>query len=157
MSAAAPEGPSKNVALTVIGLMTILWGVAHAVLGSCLILSGDTVDNNLRPDDPAGGLAPLLRIMAGLMIMIGVVVLLLGVPGMLAGFGVLWRKQWGRILAFVFAVLVIMVGLLALSAYNRDAAGNATFIAFGAAEILYGILALVVLIMNGVAFVRPRV
>ena len=35
----------------------------------------------------------MLRIMAGLMIMIGVVVLLLGVPGMLAGFGVLSHKQ----------------------------------------------------------------
>jgi hypothetical protein len=107
--------------------MTILWGGAHAVLGGCLIFSGDAIEKNLRPDDPAGGLAPVLWIMAGLMIVIGVVFLLLGVPGMLAGLGILWRKQWGRILAFIMAVPAIMVGLLTLSAYKQDAAGNATF------------------------------
>ena len=155
MSAAAPAGPSKGVAVTIIGLITILWGGAHAVLGGCLILGGDAIDKNLRPDDLAGGLAPALWILAGLMIVIGVGFLLLGLAGMLAGLGILWRKQWGRVLAFIMAVLSVMVGgLVSLSAYKQDAAGNA---AFGATEILYGILAFVVLIKNGAAFSRPRV
>ena len=83
------------------------------------------------------------------MIVIGVVFLVLGVTGMLAGLGVLWRKPWGRILAFILTVPAIVVGLLSLSAYKQEAAGNATLIAFGATEILYGVLTLVILIKNG--------
>ena len=158
MSAAAPAGPSKGVAMTIIGWITILWGGAHAVLGGCLIVGGDAIDKNLRPDDPAGGLAPALWpalwILAGLMIVIGVVVLLVGLAGALAGLGILWRQQWGRVLAFIIAVLSVMVGgLVSLIAYKQDAAGIATF---GATEILYGMLAFVVLIQNGAAFSRRR-
>lgn len=48
VSAAAPAGPSKGVAVTIIGWITILWGGAHAVLGGCLIVGGDAIDKNLR-------------------------------------------------------------------------------------------------------------
>jgi hypothetical protein len=36
---------------------------------------------------------------------IGVLMLLLGLPGVLAGYGLLARKSWGRLLALVIAVL----------------------------------------------------
>ena len=41
MSAAAPARPSKSVVVTVISLMTIVWGGAHTVLGGWFILRGD--------------------------------------------------------------------------------------------------------------------
>lgn len=90
------------------------------------------------------------------MIVIGVVFLLLGLLGMLAGLGILWRQQWGRVLGFILAVLSMMMGLVSLIAYKPDGDGTA-FIAFGATEILYGTLLFVVLIKNGAAFSRPRV
>ena len=156
MSTLAAARASKSVAVTVIGLMTVLWGCAQAVLGGCLAFGGAELEGNLGTNDPVGGLAPVLLLTAGLMVMIGVVFLFLGVPMMLAGLGVLLRKQWGRILAFVMAVLGILWGLLCLGAYDADAAGNVTVIASGAAEILYGVLAFVILIKHGREFSPPR-
>jgi hypothetical protein len=159
VSSAAPVGPSKSAAVTIVGLITFLWGAAHVVLGGSFIFVGDAIWKDFGPDgDPAraGGLAPLFWMLAGLMIVIGGGFLLLGVPGIVAGLGILWHKQWGRVLAMILAVVSIMVGLLSLSACKQDGAGNATLIAFGAAEILYGILALVVLIRNRTAFTRRR-
>jgi hypothetical protein len=150
-------GPSKNVAVTVIGLITMLWGGVHAALGSGLILVGASLQRNLRPDDPAGGFAPILWILEGLAIFLGVLFLLQGVLGMLAALGVLLHKQWGRILTFIMAGLAILWGLLSLSAYNSDATGNATLIAYGAFQLLYAILTFVILIKNGAEFSRPRV
>jgi hypothetical protein len=84
---------------------------------------------------------------------IGVAFLLQGVLGMLAGLGVLWHKPWGRIMTFVVAVLAILWGLASLGFYDQ----GAIYIAFGAAQLLYGILAFVILIKSGAAFSRPRV
>ena len=91
------------------------------------------------------------------MIVIGVAFVPQGILEMLAGSGVLWRKQWGRILTFIVAVLAILWGVASLGAYTQDANGNAFFIAFGAIQILYGILAFVVLIQKRGEFSRPRV
>lgn len=157
MSAAAPAGPSKCVAVTIIGLIAILWGGAHAALGGYFIYGGDTIWKDFGPGgDPAGGIAPVFWLVAGFMIVIGVVFLLAGLLGVLAGLGILWRQQWGRVLGFILAVLSMMMGLVSLIAYQPDADGNA-LIAFGATGIVYGTLALVVLIRNGAAFSRPRV
>jgi hypothetical protein len=74
--------------------------------------------------------------------------------GLLAGLGVLWRKQWGRILTFILAILAVIVGLLLLNANMQDAGGDGALISFGAAEILFGILASVSLIKHGAEFFR---
>ena len=103
MSTVASTGPCKSIAVTLIGLMTILWGGIYAVLGGSMIFAGDAIVTNIRPDDPVGGFAPIFKILASLMIVIGVVLLLQGIPGILAGWGVLLRKQWGRILTFIAA------------------------------------------------------
>lgn len=99
-STASPAG--RSVAVTLLGLLTILWGVAHAVLGGCFFLGGDEMLKNLRPDDPVGGFAPVLWLLANLMIVIGVVFLLASVPGFWpvwaccgASSGVVfWRSSW---------------------------------------------------------------
>jgi hypothetical protein len=77
----------------------------------------------------------------------------MGMLGLLAGVGVFLRKQWGRILAFVLAVLAVLLGLVWLGGGDRDV----TEIALGTAQVLYGILALVVLIRKREAFSRPRI
>jgi hypothetical protein len=96
---------------------------------------------------------------AGLMTVIGVASLLQGVVGMLAGLGVLWRKQWGRIVTFILAVLAILWGLLFMGGSFEGGAfeQGATYIALGAAQLLYGILAFVILIQKRGEFSRPRI
>ena len=94
-----------------------------------------------------GGIVPVL------LIALGVVFLLLGILGLLAGLGVLLRQQWGRILTFIVAVAVILTGLLVVSGSDQEP----TDIAVGAGQILYGIAAFVILITNGAEFCQPRV
>jgi hypothetical protein len=157
MSNAALARPSKSVALIVLGLITLLLGGAHAAVGVCLIFGGDAMTRPLREGDLMGGIAVVLWLTGALMIVIGVAFVPQGILEMLAGSGVLWRKQWGRILTFIVAVLAILWGVASLGAYTQDANGNAFFIAFGAIQILYGILAFVVLIQKRGEFSRPRV
>ena len=70
--------------------------------------------------------------------------------------GVLWRKQWGRILALLMASLTILMGLLSLALYLQTRSEITILIAFGAAEILYGVLTFVILLKNSADFSRPQ-
>src|ERR1700730_5571553 len=118
MSTTATARPSKSVAVTIIGLLALLFGIGDAALGSNFIFGGAADEKRLE-HDPAGGFAFLLQILAGLVIVVGVAFLLTGVLGMVAGLGVLWRKPWGRILTFLAAVLAVLWGLASLSFYNQ--------------------------------------
>jgi hypothetical protein len=153
MSTATLAGPSNSVIVTVLGLLTLLWGVAGAVCGGILIFAGGDLAVRMKDDAAAGGYAFLIRLIADFMIVIGVAILLQGVLGTLAGLGTLLRKPWGRILTCIMAVLAILWGLLFLSGYQHSDPNYAE-IAAGAAQVLYGILALVVLMMNGAEFSR---
>jgi hypothetical protein len=154
MSAAAPAGRSKNIAVTVLSLLTLLWGGGNAALGGGLLVGG--AGWLAHPgDEPWGPVITLGGIIPALVIAIGVAFLLLGILGLLAGLGLLLRQPWGRILTFIVAVLAVLSGLASLGAYEP---GDSSFdIALGAPQVLYGILAFVILIMNGAAFSRPRV
>jgi hypothetical protein len=92
-----------------------------------------------------------LTLGAALLVVVGVLFLLLGLLVLLAALGILWRKQWGRILTFLVAALAILLGLLWLSGV-QDVVQDATALALGVAQVLYGILALVVLGMNRADF-----
>ena len=103
------------------------------------------------PEDPGTPVAALLGIGPAIVFVMGVCFLPLGFLGLLAGLGVLLRKQWGRILTFILAALAILLGLTWVG--DRDA----THIAIGVAQVLYGIFAFVILIRNRTEFSRPRV
>jgi len=127
-----PAGASKSVAVTVIGLITLLCGGGYAALGGDFILGGAGwfVHPNpelvhVQPEPDMGTILGVwLTLGAAVLIVVGVLFLLLGVLVLLAAMGVLWRKQWGRILTFIVAVLAILLGLLCLSSVQdvvRDA------------------------------------
>jgi hypothetical protein len=156
MSNAALARPAKSVVLMVLGLITLLLGGAHVALGVCLILVGEALARPLREGDPEGGLAVVVWLAGALMTALGVAFVPQGILEMLAGLGVLLRKQWGRILTFIVAVLAILWGLACLGAYKQDTAANTVFLASGAAQILYGILVFVVLIQKRTEFSQLR-
>jgi hypothetical protein len=143
MSSIMPARASKNLAVTVIGLITLLCGVGYLALGGDLIYGGASWF--VHPDPAVGPiLGTWLTLGASVLIVVGVLFLLLGAVVLLAAVGVLWRKQWGRILTFMVAVPAILLGLLCLSGV-RDVVQDATVLAIAVTQILYGILALVVL------------
>lgn len=143
MSSAAPVGPRKSVAVMIIGLLTLLCGGAYTALGSSLIFAGTAMAK-----DPAG--KGLLEVLGGLLAVFGGALLLQGMPMILAGVGVLLRRQWGRMLTLLMAGLTGLWGLLSLGLSDKGAG----YVAFGAAEILYAILAVVVLFKHGAEFSR---
>jgi hypothetical protein len=150
MSIAATAGPSKNVAVTVIGLITLLLGGSYAALGGLLIFAGaDWLEHSSK--EPMVQVIALGGIVPALLIVLGGAFLLPAILGLLGGSGVLLRQQWGRILTFILAVAAILLGLVWV--VDQQAAN----IAVGAAQILYGILAFVILIINRAEFSRPRV
>jgi hypothetical protein len=91
-----------------------------------------------------------------ILLVAGVVFLMQGVAGMLAGSGVLLRRQWGRIVTFILAVPTILWGSLCLlvSWGGPDEGWSVFHAACGTALILYGIFALIILIKNGPEFSR---
>lgn len=149
MSNAATAGPSKTVAVTALGLITVLLGGVYAALGGIVIYTGAAALKKLQ-DDPAGGFGFLLRFLAGFVAVIGVALLVQGVFGILAGLGVLGRSQWGRVLTFIWSVLVILGGLASLAFSDQ----GATYLAAGAVQLLYGALAFVILIKKRAEFTR---
>ena len=143
--------PTKSVVVTVIGLSTLLMGVAYTVFGGGAIIAG--ADWLVHPrKDPQIQVIALGGIIPGLFILFGAAFLLPGILGLLAGLGVLLRKPWSRILTFILAVVAILLGLVWVGGSDQEV----NEIAIGAVQILYGILAFVVLLLHGVEFSRPR-
>ena len=93
----------------------------------------------------------MLQAVAGFVAAVGVALMVQGGLALLAGVGVLRRRQWGRALGILVAVLAVVWGLLFLAG-SRD--GGAAGIALGIAQVLYGVFALVVLIRQGAEFSR---
>jgi len=140
MTVESSARPDRSAAVSVLGLGTLLLGGAYGALGSQLILAGATWAE--RAGDPWGPVITLFGLGPALVIAVGVAFLPLSILGLLAGAGIVLRKQAGRILAFVFAVLVILLGLIWATGGDQDAMD----IALGAGQVLYGILAFVLLI-----------
>jgi hypothetical protein len=149
MSTTVPAGANNSVAVTILGLITLLYGGGYAALGGSFVLGG--VGWFARPDPNMGEvLGAWLTFLAAVLGVVGVLFVVFGVLTLLAALGVLWRKQWGRILTFIVAVLAILLGLLWLLGFP-----DATLLALGGTQILYGILAIVVLVMKHADFSGP--
>jgi hypothetical protein len=147
-----PAGPSKSVTVTVIALLTLLCGGGYAALGGSLILAGMGWFEQPDPD-PWKQIGALFGILPVLLVVIGVPFLVLGILVLLAALGVLRRRQWGRIVTIIAAVPVMLLGLLWLSGV-QDVRWDTTELALGVAQVLYGILALVILIRKSAEFSR---
>lgn len=151
MRTAHPEGPSGGRLVTAVGLLTLLAGGLYAVVGGLLIAAGADADRRLE-GDPAGGFGWLLQILAAFTAAVGVAALLVGVIGVVAGWGVLSRRPWARVLTLVVAALATVAGVGWVVGGEPDA----TDFAVGAGHFLYGTFALVVLARNGAEFARRR-
>jgi len=130
--------------MTVLGLLTLLLGLAYAVLGGIFLFFGVAAQKRLE-GDPAGGLGFLLELIAGFVAVVGVAFLVQGVLGVAGGLGLLFRKPWGRIPTFLLAVLALLWGVLCYATYGLDVTG----IVIGSVQVLYGIFAVVTLFKSG--------
>jgi hypothetical protein len=155
MSTTVLARPSKSVAVTVIGLITLLLGTTYAAFGAYLAIAGAEAAKQFvggGGDEAAGGFGPILAIIFEMVAILGICLVIAGLPTMAAGLGVLLRQQWGRVLTFVVAGLVLLLGLSTFAISQRDA----VVIGLGAVQVLYAVLVFVVLSQNGAEFARSR-
>jgi hypothetical protein len=152
MSIAISTRPRRSVALTITGIVTLLLGIGYTFLGGVFLFAGTNLARDLTDDDAAGGWGPLLAIVAGFVLVVGVALVIPGVLGLVAGLLTVLRKPIGRVLTYFFAAFAILWGLVFV-VLNRD---GVILLALGSAQILYGILAFVFLIRSEGSGVRGQ-
>jgi hypothetical protein len=160
MSVAAPAGRRRGVAVTAVGLAALLFGLAYAALAVWFLFEGfglvsSGVRNVPEPDAEAAGALSAWRVM--LIFEYSLPSLLVGGLLTLSGVGVLLRLRWSAVwrsswpsrppqpswFGWTRGVIALLVGVpLGLT--------------FTAAQAIYGLLALIVLVNNGEEFARPR-
>jgi len=89
-----------------IQVLAVLWLIAGGlvVIPAIFVLTlGMTLPFSVSPDVPAGALlaGPLIATV------VTIVLLILGLPSLLAGWGLWTRKPWARILAIVLAIIAL--------------------------------------------------
>jgi hypothetical protein len=107
-----PTAKSQSAAVTGVAVLSFVYGALYMLCGLGATVLGGVLGKALSADirgQLMGGAAGLVA---------GFLILALGIPNFVAGYGVLKRRHWGRILTLVLAGLY---GFLALSsAVNHD-------------------------------------
>jgi hypothetical protein len=155
---AAPVRPRSwpitalGVANIILGGLALAWGVyllvASVAISEALIRAGDDAGGVMRETNRG-----MAAVIGTLVLVASVCSLAEGLPLLLAGFGVLTRRTWGRVLALVLAVLLGLEGLACLSGTGR----HAGLLGAGLALLAYAALTFVVLLRGqaAVEFGRP--
>jgi hypothetical protein len=140
----------RSLSVTIVGIATLLLGAAYLLLGTVFVYSGVHGASTLPEDDAAPNWAPVLKMISAVVAFVGGLFIVPGVLGVAGGLGVLFRKQWGRVVTFLVAAVAILWGVafVALS----DPGGM--LIALGLIQIVYGVVAFVLVIRRGGEFRR---
>jgi hypothetical protein len=127
-----PPGPGGHSGVvTAIGVINIIFGALDVILGLVIMIAGPTLLNVLfhigseaASNAPGGNPADAARIretagaatgIAGMIVAFaGVCVMILAVPVILAGVGVLKRRPWGRILTIILGILAAIGGVIGI-------------------------------------------
>lgn len=96
MSLAAPRPSRVREHVRLLGILWLAYSAFHVVAGIVLLIISNTIFLNL-PDGPARGPAFLHPLLTG----IAIVLLIKSVVGVAAGWGLLQREPWARILCLI--------------------------------------------------------
>ncbi len=139
----APSGPPrKNEAVTALGIINLALGgmqfccglfmtVAFATISS---LFGFAAANDTSPDAEKNKAAlGFIGLLMSFGAVIGVIMIIVALLYIAAGFGLIYRRQWGRILTLVLGALAALLGLAGLSQIGHDTGSSLTQVAAGLA------------------------
>jgi hypothetical protein len=105
----------KSGAVTAVAIVNFVLGAIQLLCGGFLALMGGAVASMIgsmdMPEEAAGDAQMIGGAIGGIMFVMGIVTILFGVFVIAAGFGVLQRAQWGRILTLILGGLA---GVLAI-------------------------------------------
>jgi len=144
--------PGRNATVTAAGVLTVVWGCWHVILGvwTVLIAVGWLAKANSEPWWPVltfFGLLPLIAIV------IATGFVLYGLLGLFAGVGVIRRRRWARIVTGVIAGLALFLGVLTIIVPSDQSIGGLDLVTTSI-QILYGAFTVLVLATRGAEFSR---
>ncbi len=124
-----------GVLLLVIGVLVGLAGVGLMAVGLVARAAFETAIQNADPVDYS---VDAVRVFEGIFVVLGVIVAVYGLGELIAGIGVLLKRQWGRLLgillSFIAGLLTTLVALGALSSSNGTTrTGVVVFVVFAVA------------------------
>jgi hypothetical protein len=115
---ASGQRAPKSGAVTAIAIVNFVLGALQLLCGGITVIMGGAVASMLSemdlPDEAGGGAQMIGGTIGGIIIVVGIISILFGICVIAAGFGVLQRAQWGRILTLVLGGLAGVLALLNL-------------------------------------------
>jgi hypothetical protein len=107
--------PVRPTGVTLASIYLIVMGVLIALVGGCAAAAGGLIGSG---DSQVPGLGGLGAVIGGL----GIVIAIIGIVAIVAGAGALGGKSWGRwigiVVSVIFAILLILGGVTALTTQN---------------------------------------
>jgi len=91
--------------ITTLAVVNYVFGGFQVFCGLCIAAMGGTIFGALGIDQSDPDVQMGAGIFSAIVIVIGIVTIILGLPTLLAGYGIQKRAQWGRILTIVLAVI----------------------------------------------------
>jgi hypothetical protein len=107
--------PERSGAVTGVAVISFVLGGLVILFGLCGLL-GALVQAGEGMHGPGGGFAGLGNLGFAVAFVILLFILLWGIGAIVAGVGVINRRQWGRVLALVLGGIAAVAGLLSLFA-----------------------------------------
>lgn len=136
-----PVGRPRSGAVTAVAIVNYVLGALYFICGLIFMVAfnaiagvafGQIQEAATKGDAQAqeamknaGGAAGIL---AGMGIFVGVCIIIFGIPMLLAGYGVMKRAQWGRILTLILGGFAGVFALLSL--FNRSWGGVVIYAAY---------------------------
>jgi len=131
---AQPEGSLlvslAGIALLVIGILVGLAGMGMMALG---LIARAAFETALQNADPSRFTVDVVRVAEGVIVVLGVLFLVYGLGELIAGVGVLLKRQWGRLLGLVLSIIAgLLTTLVLLGSLSADNArgGLVLFLVF---------------------------
>jgi hypothetical protein len=119
------DGPAPpSGAVTTVAIMNYVFGGLNLLCGGAIAFGGGFLASFIgmaAQEDPnitGEQAAAAAGILGGVVIIIGVIVMIMALPMIVAGFGVTKRAQWGRILTIVLGIVSGLFALLDLVQFN---------------------------------------
>jgi hypothetical protein len=135
---------ARGDAATVLGIMNAMAALGYAGLAVYAVAAGVSWLGT-HEGDPWWPLASLFGLLPALVIAFGVLAAAVALVALLAAVGVLRGRTWGWVLTCIVAVVAILLGLLWTGGSDLEPFD----LAIGGVQLIYGILAFVVLAVRG--------
>ena len=110
--------PARPLGISILAIIELIFSALAAILGVVLAVVGGSLSSALQSaaglgNVAAGTLTAIFSVIGGVLVVVGLV-------GMLIGWGLWTGRGWARIIQIIFAVLGVIggVGSLAIGAYT---------------------------------------